>query len=144
MSHYLTRITEISVLRNPSCQCDSPKTLDCLANQKTLSWSRPVSHMESFGDTTLYNGIFGEIRQCASIANARNILHAITLLKIKRLYWHLWKTFSIHGIFSFHERFFIVQKGSLDYSNILHTKIFFFFSRTDHCKVLLGTKTQTF
>jgi len=32
-----------------------------------------------------------------------------------------WGTFNIHGTFPLVKRFFIVEKGSLDYKNVLHT-----------------------
>ncbi len=50
------------------------------------------------------------------------MLPITTLLQMKVLYWHLWfleelLTY-IHGIFSYHRRFFIVKRGSLDFLNV--------------------------
>ncbi len=51
-----------------------------------------------------------------------------------------WRTLKIHGIFSFHKRFFIVEKGSIDYSDILHSKKKMVLLKTVHWKVLWGPK----
>ncbi len=70
------------------------------------------------------------------------LMHSHTLLKIKVHYWHWW----------FHEELLTSmepfhstkgslcwKKGSLD-SNVLCNKIFFFFFRMFHWKILWGTK----
>ncbi len=51
-----------------------------------------------------------------------------------------WKTFNIHGIFSFHKRFFIEEKVNFNFLNILHTKKKEIILRIVNWKVLRGTK----
>ncbi len=53
------------------------------------------------------------------------------------------RTFTIHGTFSFHNRFFTVEKGPLDYLNVLHTKIFFIF-KNGLLKGSLGNQNRFF